>query len=313
MRTYIPLNALRAFESAARHLSFTKAAQELCVSPTAVSHHVRSLEEFLEAPLFERSNGKLTLTPAAAAALAELSEGFNRLECAMMPLNRRSGRRKISVAASPSVASLWLLPKLQRFFAAAPGLDVSLSTVIAPSDYRDGGYDIAICNFKDHPNRKVDHLMDERILPVCAPSMLRGDLDADAALKQLPLIHDDKQYESYPTWARYLEEQQVRGRDPSAGLRFNQSSLAMEAAVDGHGMLLGRSRLMMRHLARKALAPVSEQLQSMPWHYYTVCQPGSVAKPIQLFLEWLRGEVDAENAVMSAFGSPRTAAATPAR
>ena len=136
MRTYIPLNALRAFECAARHLSFTRAAAELCVTPTAISHQIRSLEEFLETTLFERKSGKLVLTPATASALQELSEGFNKLESALLTLNRRGGRQKITVAASPSVAALWLMPKLQRFFVDAPEIDVSISSVIAPGRLR---------------------------------------------------------------------------------------------------------------------------------------------------------------------------------
>ena len=131
MRTYTPLNALRAFECAARHLSFTRAAAELCVTPTAISHQIRSLEEFLETSLFERKGGKLILTPATSSALQELSDGFNKLESAFLALNRRGGRQKITVAASPSVAALWLMPKLQRFFVSAPEIDVSISTVIA--------------------------------------------------------------------------------------------------------------------------------------------------------------------------------------
>src|SRR3978361_1687831 len=122
MRDYIPLNALRAFESAARNLSFTRAAAELCVTPTAISHQIRSLEEFLETTLFERKGGKLVLAPATSSALDELSEGFNKLESALLGLNRRGGRRKINVAASPSVAALWLMSKLQRFSVAAPSI-----------------------------------------------------------------------------------------------------------------------------------------------------------------------------------------------
>src|ERR1700722_16157805 len=135
MRTYTPLNALRAFECAARHLSFTRAAAELCVPPTAISHQIRSLEEFLETSLFERKGGKLVLTPATSSALQELSEGFNKPESGVGTPNRRGGRQKRTGAAPPSVAALWLMPKLQRFFACAPEIDVSISTVIAQSDF----------------------------------------------------------------------------------------------------------------------------------------------------------------------------------
>ena len=294
MRTYLPLNALRAFESAARHLSFTRAAEELCVTPTAISHQVRALEDFLETGLFERKNGRLKLTPAAAAALGDLSEGFNRLEAAISPLNRRGGPQRIVVAASPSFASLWLLPKLQRFFAAAPGIDVSLSTVIARESFDEGGFDVSICSCEDHPNRKVDYLMDERILPVCSPDLVPPD--GVRALADLPLIHDDKSNDSFPTWRRYFEEMGVPMREPIGGLRFNQSSLAIEAAAKGHGVLLGRSRLIGAALADGRLMPATDQAYPIPCHYYTVRQPGAVSKPVGTFMEWLAAEVATEEA-----------------
>ncbi len=297
MRTYLPLNALRAFESAARHLSFTKAAKELCVTPTAVSHQVRSLEDFLSTTLFERKNGRLTLTAAASRALNDLSDGFNKLESAIIPLSRRGGSQRLVVAASPSVASLWLLPRLQRFFDAAPGIEVSLSTVISEKDFGEGGFDVSICVTDEHPNRRVDHLMDETILPVCAPSLLpsnRGD-----ALMALPLIHDDKANERFPTWRRYFEEMRIPGRDPTAGLRFNQSSLAIEAAVNGHGMLLGRGRLISPALADRRLSTVTEAAYPVPCHYYTVRQPGATSKPVKIFLDWLSHEVANEDAAMT--------------
>ena len=294
MRTYLPLNALRAFESAARHLSFTRAAEELCVTPTAISHQVRALEDFLETALFDRKNGRLKLTPAAARALSDLSEGFNKLDSAISPLNRRGGPQRIVVAASPSFASLWLLPKLQRFFEAAPGIDVSLSAVIARESFDEGGFDVSICSSEEHPHRKVDYLMDEQILPVCSPDLVRPD--GGRALVDLPLIHDDKPNESVPTWRRYFEEMGVTLREPVGGLRFNQSSLAIEAAAKGHGVLLGRSRLIGAALADGRLMPATDQAYPIPSHYYTVRQPGAVSKPVGTFMDWLAAEVASEDA-----------------
>jgi LysR family glycine cleavage system transcriptional activator len=291
MRTYLPLNALRAFESAARHLSFARAAEELHVTPTAISHQVRSLEDFLEIDLFERKNGRLALTAAAAASLQELSEGFDKLAAAFSPLNRRASGQKIAVGVSPSVASLWLMPRLRRFFALAPGIEVSISAVIAPADFDEAALDVSICCTDAHPNRTVDYLMDEQVLPVCAPSLLEGaDTDPRAALAALPLIHDDKANDKFPTWRRYFEERQLPVAHPSAGLRFNQSSLAIEAALNGHGLLLGRSRLIAGALANRKLVPVDEPYP-VPCHYYTVRKPGSVAKPVRMFLDWLAQEV----------------------
>jgi LysR family glycine cleavage system transcriptional activator len=300
MRSYLPLNALRAFESAARHLSFTRAADELCVTPTAISHQIRSLEEFLEAPLFERRNGRLTMTAAASAALDELSDGFNKLESAISPLCRRGKRQKITVAASPSFASLWLMPRLQRFCETAPDVDVSIAAVIAPRDFDEAAHDVSICSFEEHPNRKVDYLMDEQIMPVCSPDLLPSDFAGRrAAMARLPLIHDDKPYERFPTWRRYFEEIEVAVPDTTSGLHFNQSSLAIDAAMKGHGMLLGRSRLIAPALAEGRLALVLETAHPVAGHYYTVRQSGAVSKPVRTFLDWLASEVAIEDAAIA--------------
>jgi len=310
MRTYTPLNALRAFECAARHLSFTRAAAELCVTPTAISHQIRSLEEFLETSLFERKGGKLILTPATSSALQELSDGFNKLESAFLALNRRGGRQKITVAASPSVAALWLMPKLQRFFVSFPEIDVSISTVIAQGDFNDGPFDVAICSTDDYPSRKVEYLMDEQIFPVCSPALLaNAGLSREAALAELSLIHDDKASDQFPTWRRYFEATQTATRDVSSGLRFNQSSLAIDAAIKGHGILLGRDRLIAAALADRRLTLISDQPYPVPCRYYTVRQRCAESRPVRTFMEWLGAEVDVENEAFSVESAIRSAAA----
>jgi LysR family glycine cleavage system transcriptional activator len=314
MRTYIPLNALRAFECAARHLSFTRAAAELCVTPTAISHQIRSLEEFLETTLFERKSGKLVLTPATASALQELSEGFNKLESALLTLNRRGGRQKITVATSPSVAALWLMPKLQRFFVDAPEIDVSISSVIAPGDFGDGAFDVSICSSNEHPGRKVEFLMEEQIFPVCSPALLSDTrLMGEAALVELPLIHDDKAGDQFPTWRRYFEATRTPMRDVTRGLRFNQSSLAIDAAIKGHGILLGRNRLIASALTDGRLTLVSNQPYPVPGRYYTVRLRGAESRPVRTFLNWLGAEVDIENDAYLAETASRSAPPSSAR
>lgn len=295
MRTYIPLNSLRAFEAAARHLSISRAADELCVTPTAVSHQIRSLESFLETPLFDRKNGKLALVPLTASALRELSEGFDKLEAALVALNRRGQRRKLAVAASPSVASLWLMPKLDRFLALAPDVDVSLSTAISDSDFAEGSFDVAIASCSDVHGRRSDYLMDERIYPVCAPSLAPPGLSPERALLDLPLIHDDKVSEHFPTWRRYFEATQREARDVGGGLRFNQSSLAIDAAIRGRGVLLGRSRLIAGPLRDGRLALLSDRPFPAPYRYYAIRPRGPEGRLASRFLDWLASEIEAED------------------
>ena len=260
MRTYIPLNALRAFECAARHLSFTRAAAELCVTPTAISHQIRSLEEFLETTLFERKSGKLVLTPATASALQELSEGFNKLESALLALNRRGGRQKITVAASPSVAALWLMPKLQRFFVDAPEIDVSISSVIAPGDFDDGAFDVSICSSNEHPEpegRVSDGRAD--LSGLLSRSPVGHGLDGRGRAGRTASHPRRQGWRSVSDLAALFrgDADADARRDP--GLRFNQSSLAIDAAIKGHGILLGRNRLIASALADGRLTLVSDR------------------------------------------------------
>ena len=296
MRSYIPLNALRAFEAAARHLSVSRAAEELCVTPTAISHQIRSLEGFLETPLFDRKNGKLALNPATANALRELSEGFDKLETALMSLNRRGQRRKLAVAASPSLSSLWLMPKLHRFLSLAPEVDLSLCTAISDSDFAEGPFDVAIASNADVPGRKSDYLMDERIYPVCAPHLLAPGLAPERALHELPLLHDDKASEDFPTWRRYFEATGRQPRDLTQGLRFNQSSLAIDAAARGFGALLARSRLVAGPLAERRLTLLSDCAYPISYRYYALRPRGPESRLATQFLDWLAAEIEAEDA-----------------
>lgn len=296
MRTYIPLNALRAFEAAARHLSVSRAAEELCVTPTAISHQIRSLESFLETPLFERKNGKLALNPATATALRELSEGFDRLETALIALTRRGQRRKLVIAASPSLSSLWLMPKLQRFLELAPDVDLSLCTAISDSDFSDSPFDVAIASTGDVPGRRSDYLMDERIYPVGAPRLLPPGLAPERALRDAPLIHDDKASEYFPTWRRYFEATRREPREVTGGLRFNQSSLAIDAAERGFGLLLARSRLVAASLADRRLVLMSDHAYPLSYRYYALRPRGAESRLVTQFLDWLTAEIEAEDA-----------------
>lgn len=274
MPTYIPLNALPAFEAAARHLSVSRAAEELCVTPTAISHQIRSLESFLETSLFDRKNRKLALNPATATALT-----------------RRGQRRKLAIAASPS---LWLMPKLQRFPELAPDVDLSLCTAI--SDFSDGPFDVAIASTRDVPGRRSDYLMDERIYPVGAPRLLPPGLAPERALRDAPLIHDDKASEYFPTWRRYFEATRCEPREVTGGLRLNQSSLAIDAAERGFGLLLARSRLVAASLAGRRLVLMSDHAYPLSYRYYALRPRGAESRLVTQFLDWLTAEIEAEDA-----------------
>ncbi len=295
MRRWVPLNAVRAFEAAARHGSLTRAADELRVTPTAISHHIRALEDFLQVQLFDRKGGRLTLTAPAQACIGALGDSFDQLDRALSSIvDHERSRRRVVVMTSPSFAQGWLLPRLTRFVAEAPDIDVSVMSNLAISRAEDSRPDVMIGsrNPRASSDDQVEHLMDEQLLPVCAPKLLRqGAADAGpSAFNRLPLIHDDKPSASFPTWRRYFEALSIQVRDSSSGLRFNQSSLAIAAAIDGYGILLGRSRLIDVPLMRGDLVPVVKQAYPVPQPYDMTFRRGGVSQAVTTFLDWLRNE-----------------------
>jgi hypothetical protein len=206
------------------------------------------------------------------------------------------------------------MPKLQRFFVSAPEIDVSISTVIAQGDFNDGPFDVSICSSDDCPGRKVEYLMDEQIFPVCSPALLSDvGWSREAALVELPLIHDDKASDQFPTWRRYFETTQTAMRDVTCGLRFNQSSLAIDAAIKRHGILLGRNRLIAAALADRRLTLISDRAYPVPCRYYTVRQRGAESRPVRTFLDWLGAEVDVENEACRVESGSRPVAASSVR
>ncbi|WP_342364200.1 LysR family transcriptional regulator [Terrarubrum flagellatum] len=288
------LNAVRAFEAAARYRSLKRAADELCVTPTALSHHVRWLEDFLQTQLFERKNGGLTLTPIAKACLPDLTEGLDRIDAALSAMAQDTKRKTVVVGASPSVTTLWLLPRLHRFVDNAPGVDVVLTALNARSLLVGSDIDLSICNWNAGWDQRLDQMMEDEIVPVCAPRLLQQCMTAGrAALETLPLIHDDKRLALsngvFPTWQRYFEEVGVH-RETSKGLRFDHSSFAVAAAIDGHGMLLGRSQLISIALEEGRLVRVSDQTYPVKFQYVLASKWHPDSEGPAQFRDWLLSE-----------------------
>ena len=298
MRRRVPLNAVRAFEAAARHQSLAQAAQELCVTPTAISHHVRLLEEFLQVQLFDRKSGRVVLSASAQPCLAKLSEGLDLINAALCALGQNETRARLLVAASPSFTSLWLLPRLQRFVAVAPTVDVILSAVTGRNNFEDKSFDATISNWSPGSDQRVDRLMEEDVVPVCAPRLVaRARAAGEDPLMTLPLIHEDKKEGRYggafPGWRRYLAEIGAGPRDTGMGLRFNQSSLAVEAAIEGYGMLLGRSCLVAPALAAGRLVRVTDAAYPTRFPYFLATRADPANTALQQFRSWLLTEAAA--------------------
>jgi LysR family glycine cleavage system transcriptional activator len=205
-----PLNALRAFEAAARHLSLTRAAEELHVTPAAVSHQVKGLEAYLGVKLFRRANRALLLTDAGQACLPGLHEGFDRLAEAVEAVRSRDESGPLTVSVPPSFGAKWLVTRLDRFRQAYPGYDVRLDASMRLVDLMREGVDVAVRYGAGHyEGMRVDRLMDEVAIPVCSPRLLEGDipLRVPADLCRHTLLHHTAPYQddSYPDWRMWLQ------------------------------------------------------------------------------------------------------------
>lgn len=291
MRRLPPLNALRAFESAARHLSFTKAADELAVTPGAISQQVKLLEETVGVPLFRRDPKGLSLTEAGLSSLPSLRDGFDRLSAAarLMTLERGSGRLAVSVA--PSFASKWLVPRLDAFQALHPDIDVYVHADMDVVDFSVDDVDLAIRYGRgNYGDLVTERLLNEKIVPVCAPSLLTGDkpLKDVNDLAGHTLLHDGGNDHEIATWSMWLRAAKADGVDGTRGPRFNQSSLVIEAAVAGRGVALAKYALALADLEAARLVIPFDLTTPTDFAYWLVHPAAKAALPeVKAFKEWV--------------------------
>jgi LysR family transcriptional regulator, glycine cleavage system transcriptional activator len=245
-----PLNALRAFEAAARHESFAKAADELSVTPAAVSHQVKSLEEWLGWPLFVRHAQGLNLTDSARSAISALSNAFDALGLAVQELRIVAPRAQVSIAALPAVAQLWLAPKLPGLRAALPGIQPSIHALEAPPNLRREPFDLAIFFVRDVPSAaQSSKVCDDVIFPVCTPE-IAAVLRSPEDLAFHPLLWDTGWAGD---WGRWLSAAGVTGIPVNKGPAFSLYSLAVRAALEGAGILMAHEALVLEPLTSGAL------------------------------------------------------------
>ncbi|SEJ74297.1 LysR family transcriptional regulator, glycine cleavage system transcriptional activator [Pseudomonas linyingensis] len=302
MTTPAYLNALRAFEAAARHRSFSAAAAELNVTPAAVGQQVRNLESWLGIALFARAgsgSARLVLTEAARAALPDIREGFERLSVGLSRLKDASVHAGLTITVSPAFAAKWLLPRIERFQQAYPDLDVLLDTNARSVDFLAERIDVGVrYGAGKWPGLTAMPLMDEVIFPVCSPHfplLVDGRLPADA-LERCPLIHDLSMGSDpdYPTWRMWLDAAGHPQIKADHGLRINNSAAVLQAAIDGQGLALARSVMVKDDLeAGRLIRPFADKGLDCPLTqaYYVVYRPecGELAK-VQAFRDWLLGE-----------------------
>ncbi len=293
MKQIPPLNSLRVFEAAARHLSFTKAAEELHVTPGAVSQQIKALEDFLQTPVFRRQKRSLLLTDEAQASLPILREGFDKLAEAGKMLGARADAGRLTVSVAPSLASKWLVPRLDTFQQAHPDIDVWVSADMDVVDFAVDDVDLAIrYGSGRYDGLQVEHLMAEKIVPVCSPELLRGDhpIKKPEDLVHHTLLHDgspDKD-ESCPTWPMWLKAAGVCHKAGQRGPKFNQSSLVIEAAVAGKGVALAKYALALADLEAARLVIPFDMTTPAEFAYYIVHPSSKASSPsVKAFKAWL--------------------------
>lgn len=310
-----PLNALRAFEAAARLLSFKNAARELHVTAGAVSHHVKQLEEHLGRPLFRRLTRALELTPEGAALLPEVQNGLQSIVSALEKARVRASLQALTVISPPNFAARWLVPRLGRFTRAHPDLELLLASRASMIDGREddpelplptAGADdtpVAMIRFGDgrYPGSRVDELFTAKYIPVCSPRLLAGDhpLKQPSDLRYHTLLHDHTVVEedARPTWSDWLEGVGIRDIDATRGPQFSDASLAFEAALEGMGVALVMKPLVRSDLEEGRLVIPFDIATPAKYSYYLVTQEnGGSAGALSAFREWLLEESAPERA-----------------
>ncbi len=286
-----PLTTLPAFEAAARHLSFTKAADELHVTHGAISRAVRNLEEVLGVRLFDRGTRSVKLTVEGAAYAAEIGGALDRIGIATNAVSAPKAAGVLNVSTSDGFAGRWLVPRLHRFHRANRDIDVRLATSGALTDFIRDGIDVAIRYGDGNYDKVVAELLtDEDVSPVCSPELLQGDhpLRRPDDLRYYRLIHDNFRI----GWATWLQAAGVFSVDHESGVRFESAAYAVEAAVQGEGVLLGRSALVSADLAAGRLVrPFDLSLKSR-WSYYLVYPEGALRhRKVKAFRDWLFNEM----------------------
>jgi LysR family glycine cleavage system transcriptional activator len=291
------LNGLRAFEAAARHLSFTNAAAELNVTQTAISHQIRRLEEELGIRLFIRQNRALALTPQASDYLPGVRAAFNDLRLATDRLLRKDNDHVLTVSTLASLAAKWLLPRLSAFQEAHPDIDVRITTSTSMVDFKNGDVDAAIRYGRGRwPGLRADWLTADQVFPVCSPALLQGDrpLRTPEDLVHHTLLHSSGGYDD--DWRLWLTAAGLPADiSKQPGLSFDMIFMTLQAAIDGLGVAVGRTTYVEGDLAKgRLVVPFKISLPADAGFYLVSPEAAANTPKLKAFREWLLASVQAK-------------------
>jgi LysR family glycine cleavage system transcriptional activator len=294
-----PLNMLRAFEAAARLESVTRAAQELNVTQSAVSHQIKALEAWLGVTLVQRQGRKLALTDLGAAYLPGLSDAFDRMAQATARLERLTRRHTLSVNSTSTLASQWLIPRLSAFCAQVPAVDVQLVTTASLTEFDPAAFDVSIRCFTPEELREtqtrpawrgvtVGAFLPDQLTPVCSPAWFAAQApgpQTPADLAGSTLLHSRSNPQAWPDW---LEDAGVGGVQGQSGLVFDHIHLAVQGAIQGLGMGLGNPHFLTEELANSLLVMPFPKIVTDKKSYHWILSPQAVQRPEAVaFCEWL--------------------------
>src|SRR5450432_647452 len=265
-----PLNALKAFEAAARSESFTRAAEELCVTQGAVSHQVKSLEATLGIKLFSRERQRLILTDAGREYLTVVRDALDRIDAGTERVVQRQNAGALTVSTSPDFAAKWLVNRLGRFAEAHPSIDLRISATLHHVDFAREDVDLAVRHGDGNwEGLDVARLSTEQLFAVCSPKLLKGRqrLNKPSDVLKFPLLHLDDRKD----WARWLEAAGVVDAELSHGPVLNRASMVIDAAVDGQGVALARTTLAAWDLINGRLTRPFDVALRLSKSYWIVC------------------------------------------
>jgi len=296
-RRIYPLNALRAFEASARHLSFVKAAEELSVTPAAVSHQVKRLEEYLGQPLFRRLPRGLLLAESAQLLFSELRGVFASLDKAMERVLDTDPHGTLTLSVAPTFAVMWMIPRLQKFDALHPDIDIRISTSLGLIDFQRDDFDAAIrLGNGNWPGMETIKLFDETVTPMCSPRLLEGPnaLKIPDDLSKHVLLHNHSMdYDpEAPTWATWLKAAGASRVDASHGTHFSLPDHGLQASMDGAGVVLGWRYLAAQDIAAGRVVEPFDLALPLGSSFYLVYPEAQSQRPnIAALRDWLMQEV----------------------
>jgi DNA-binding transcriptional LysR family regulator len=295
-RPRLSLDLLKGFEAAARHLSFTRAADELSLTQSAISREVKRLEDQLGQPLFDRVNRGLRLTPAGHALQRAVAEALKLIDEATDRIGSSAASELLTVTTSAPLASMWLVPRLSRFVRAHPEVDVRCVAANQSLDLQAERLDVALRWAA--PGSEVpggERLFEIKMFPVCAPALAAAKplgRAADLARHVLLDLETVTGKGAWSDWAPWLEEKGIANLKPAGALRFTHYDQVIQAAIDGNGVAVGRYPHNRRHLDDGLLlAPLGEEGVLRRGHYHVLVSPRSAERPIvKRFVKWLHEE-----------------------